>query len=93
MGSVVYSGNFLAQAEVDTHCCTRVLMGIHPQNFSWNLNKGDSFVTPEVVMVYSACGINKMNQTYHKLYRTRLARVYNGSFFQLLCKMQPRTVK
>ncbi|MFR0810878.1 MAG: glycoside hydrolase family 36 N-terminal domain-containing protein [Enterocloster clostridioformis] len=28
--SLVYSGNFLMQAEVDTYDVSRVLMGIHP---------------------------------------------------------------
>ena len=35
--SLVYSGNFLAQADVDPYHVTRVTMGIHPQNFSWTL--------------------------------------------------------
>ena len=51
--SFVYSGNFLAQVEVNTHQMTRVTMGIHPEMFSWQLNAGESFQTPEVVMVYS----------------------------------------
>lgn len=72
--SFVYSGNFLAQVEVDTFEVSRVMMGIHPHNFSWTLNEGDSFQTPEVVMVYSDKGINKMSQTYHKLYQKRLTR-------------------
>lgn len=37
--SLVYSGNFLAQAEVDTYDVTRITMGIHPDRFSWELNK------------------------------------------------------
>jgi len=72
--SLVYSGSFLAQVEVCTHDMTRVMMGIHPNNFEWGLKTGDAFQTPELVMVYSNQGLNKMSQTYHKLYRTRLAR-------------------
>ncbi len=72
--SFVYSGNFLAQAEVSTHEMTRILMGIHPEGFSWELKQGESFQTPEVVMVYSDQGLNKMSQVYHRLYRTRLVR-------------------
>ena len=41
--SLVYSGNFLAQAEVDTHGTTRMLMGIHPDTFDWKLESGESF--------------------------------------------------
>lgn len=74
--SLVYSGNFLAQAEVDSHNTTRVTMGIHPDTFRWVLKKGEYFQTPEVVMVYSDRGIGWMSQNYHRLYRKRLARGY-----------------
>ena len=74
--SLVYSGNFLAQAEVDTYKVTRVMMGIHPFGFSWCLKPGEEFQTPEGVMVYSTEGMNGMSQAFHRLYRTRLARGY-----------------
>jgi len=74
--SLVYSGNFLAQAEVDTYKVTRMTMGIHPAGFSWCLKPGEEFQTPEAVMVYSARGLNGMSQSFHRLYRTRLARGY-----------------
>ncbi len=72
--SLVYSGNFLAQAEIDQYNTTRVSMGINPFGFSWLLTPMETFQTPEVVMVYSFEGIGKMSRTYHKLYRTRLCR-------------------
>ena len=72
--SLIYSGNFLAQAEVDTYNITRVTIGIHPENFSWQLEKGDSFETPEAVMVYSEDGLNGMSHIFHRLYQSRLAR-------------------
>lgn len=74
--SLIYSGNFLAQAEVDTHDTTRILMGIHPEWFDWKLVPGETFQTPEAVMVYTDRGINDMSQTFHELYRSRLARGY-----------------
>ena len=72
--SLVYSGNFLAQAEVSTFDMTRVMLGINPEDFTWELNQGESFQAPEVVMVYSDRGLNKMSQAYHRLYRKRLMR-------------------
>ncbi|MCI9124920.1 MAG: alpha-galactosidase [Eubacterium sp.] len=72
--SLVYSGNFLAQVEVSTFDLTRVMLGIHPEGFAWELKQGESFQTPEVVMVYSDKGLNKMSQVYHRLYRTRMMR-------------------
>lgn len=70
----VYSGNFLAQAEVDQFSNTRVTMGINPFDFSWKLETGESFQTPEAVMVYSSEGLGGMSRTFHELYRTRLVR-------------------
>ena len=72
--SFVYSGNFLIQTEVSTFDMTRVMVGIHPESFSWTLREGESFQTPETVMVYSDQGLNKMSQVYHRLYRKRLMR-------------------
>ncbi len=73
---LVYSGNFLAQAEVDTFDATRVLLGIHPFGFDWKLEPGEEFQTPEAVMVYTDRGLNHLSQTYQKLYQKRLARGY-----------------
>ncbi|MGN0466751.1 MAG: alpha-galactosidase [Lachnospiraceae bacterium] len=72
--SLVYSGNFLAQVDVDTYDVTRWMIGIHPDGFSWKLNQGESFQTPEAVLVYSNEGLNGMSQTFHTLYRSRLAK-------------------
>lgn len=72
--SLVYSGNFAAQAEVDQFNTVRVSIGINPFDFSWNLNPGETFQTPEAIMVYSSEGLGGMSRTYHKLYRTRLCR-------------------
>jgi alpha-galactosidase len=72
--SLVYSGNFLAQVEVDQYMTTRAAIGINPFDFSWLLQPGEVFQTPEAVMVYSAEGLGGMSRTYHRLYRTRLCR-------------------
>ena len=45
--SLIYSGNFLAQAEVESHGTTRLMIGINPFGFSWELNPGETFQTPE----------------------------------------------
>lgn len=72
--NLVYSGNFSAQAEVDQFRTTRVSIGINPFGFRWLLEPGETFQTPEAVMVYSDQGLGGMSRTYHKLYRTRLVR-------------------
>ncbi len=72
--SLVYSGNFVASAEMDQDCNGRVLIGINPKGFRWILNKGQSFETPEAICVYSSNGIGEMSRTYHKLYANNLVR-------------------
>lgn len=72
--NLLYSGNFLAQTEVSTFDMTRVMMGINPENFSWELKAGENFQTPEAVMVYSCDGLGGMSRVFHRLYRTRLMR-------------------
>ncbi|SHM66043.1 alpha-galactosidase [Gracilibacillus kekensis] len=72
--SLVYSGNFLAQVEVDYLDVARVSLGINPFDFNWLLEANQSFQTPEVVMTYSHNGLNGMSQNFHHLYQKRLAR-------------------
>ncbi|HEV8488687.1 MAG TPA: alpha-galactosidase [Candidatus Limnocylindrales bacterium] len=72
--SLVYSGNFLAEAEVDPHQTTRVRIGINPEGFAWTLEPGDEFATPEAVLVHSDQGLGALSDAYHRLYRERLAR-------------------
>lgn len=72
--NLVYSGNFLAEAEVTQHKRTRFVMGINPLDFGWLLESGESFTAPEAVMVFSDEGIGKMSRTFHDLYRNNLIR-------------------
>lgn len=71
---LLYSGNFLAQVEVDHYDTARVSLGINPFEFNWVLHSGESFQTPEAVMVYSDAGLNGMSQTFHRLFNQRLVR-------------------
>lgn len=72
--SFVYSGNFTAQAEADQFNMTRVQVGLNPDCFAWKLAAGESFCTPEVVMVRSGNGLGGMSRIYHDLYRNNLCR-------------------
>lgn len=70
----VYSGNFTAGVEVDQIFKARAYMGLNDYDFSWILEAGEDFQTPEVVMVYSSEGFGKMSRTMHDLYRQYLVR-------------------
>ena len=72
--SLVYSGDFVAGVELDAYNTARAYIGINPFQFSYTLERNDTFCTPEAVLVYSANGIGEMSRIYHKLYRTRLCR-------------------
>ena len=72
--SLVYSGNFILRTDVDSHKSVRLQAGIHPDTFSWKLSTGDSFHTPEALLVYSGDGLNGLSQRLHAVYTQRLAR-------------------
>lgn len=68
----VYSGNFLAEAEVDQIGQTRFVMGIHPEGFCWRLEAGEYFTAPEVVLSYSGDGFSRLSHHFHDAYRQYL---------------------
>ena len=72
--NMVYSGNFLLQAEVNQFNSVRFVAGIHPEDFCWKLEPGESFQAPEMIMTYSSQGLDKMSQSFHDLYRNHLIR-------------------
>jgi alpha-galactosidase len=72
--NLVYTGNFIANADMDPDGGARVLMGINPEGFSWHLEPGENFTAPEAVMVYSNEGLGGMSRIFHRLYRNNLCR-------------------
>ena len=70
--NLVYSGNFVIKAQVGQNDIARVQGGINDYDFAWTLNVGESFATPEAVMVYSNAGLGKMSRAFHDLYRRYL---------------------
>ncbi len=72
--ALAYSGNFRCEIEVDQMEQTRLVIGIHPYHFSYRLNTGDVFETPEVIMAYSAKGLSRLSHIYHDAYRSNLIR-------------------
>lgn len=70
----VYSGNFLAAADLSMYNSVRLCMGIHPQGFRWNLRPGAVFTAPEVVLTYSGEGLARMTSNLHHFYLEHLIR-------------------
>ena len=71
---LVYSGNFSAEVSGEQFGSTRVQMGIQPFGFEWELKPGESFQSPEAIMVYSANGIGEMSRRFHRIIRENVCR-------------------
>ena len=70
--ALIYSGNFVASASVGQFDTTRVLMGLNDDGFTWRLERGEAFQTPEVALVISDEGIGGMSRGFHKLWENHL---------------------
>ena len=72
--SLVWSGEFSFRTEVEQFGTTRVIGGINPAEFCWHLKAGESFQTPEALLVYSSDGLNGMSQVFHHIVREHIVR-------------------
>ena len=72
--SLIYSGNFLANIEVDMYENARAQIGINPFDFTWLLKSKEEFTAPEAVLVYSNEGLTGMSHIYNCLYGKRLCK-------------------
>lgn len=72
--SLVYSGSFEALSYVNNTENSRLAIGLNPDVFTWKLEPGETFVSPEAAMVYSPDGLNGMSHAFHRLYSENLMR-------------------
>ncbi len=63
--NLIYSGNHYTYVGKDPYGKVRLVTGINPQGFTWKLEKGESFISPEAVMTYSCSGCNTMSHNMH----------------------------
>ena len=70
--ALVYSGNHIVEVEKNELGRIRVNVGINPMCFSWSLQPGEEFQTPECVMVHSSSGIGGMSRTFHGIFLDHL---------------------
>ena len=74
--NLIYSGNHYASAQRSLQGFTRVMQGISPDNFSWELAPGERFETPEAVMAVSDRGFGGMSKTMHKFVLEHIIPAY-----------------
>ena len=64
--NLIYSGNHYARIQRSHEGLIRIVQGISPVDFEWELKPTESFETPEGVMVYSGNGFGGMSNAMHK---------------------------
>ena len=64
--NLVYSGNHYGSAQMSAQNLTRVMQGISPDNFLWQLAPGEFFETPEAVMSVSGSGFGGLSLNMHR---------------------------
>lgn len=70
--ALVYSGNFLAEVELDQYDQARLLMGINSKQFVYLLEPGEEFEAPEVILAFSEQGFTGLSHLYHDFFRERM---------------------
>ena len=74
--NLIYSGNHYGSAQRSLQGFTRVMQGISPDNFGWTLAPGESFETPEAVLVVSDRGFGGLSQKMHRFVLEHIIPVY-----------------
>ncbi len=70
--NLVYSSSFVLKAEGHSDGTTTILGGINDFDFSWKLDAGEEFETPEVIISYSNEGLGGMSRANHDALRNHL---------------------
>ena len=74
--NLIYSGNHYASAQQSLQGLTRVMQGINPSNFEWEIPPEDIFETPEAVLCYSEDGFGGMSKRMHTFVNDHIIPVY-----------------
>ncbi|KAF4120573.1 alpha-galactosidase [Geosmithia morbida] len=72
--SLIYTGSFSVEVEKSSHGFTRAMLGLNPSQLSWKLAPGETFTSPECVVVYSDQGVGGMSRKLHRLMNRNLIR-------------------
>lgn len=72
--ALLYSGSFSAKIQLDEVNQTRLVMGINPDQFRWELKPNERFHTPEVILSFSENGMEKLSHNFHKIIRSNVCR-------------------
>lgn len=72
--NLVYSGNHAEIVEATYQGKVRLLTGLNPSGFTWRLEPGAAFCTPEAVLSFSASGFNGLSANMHRFVQDFIVR-------------------
>lgn len=71
---LVYSGNHSTVIDTDQRLRTRVMQGINPFGFEWNLKSGETFTSPESLITFSHEGFGGASAAIHRFINSNIIR-------------------
>ncbi len=63
--NLIYSGNHYTAIDQSSHGILRVMQGINPSCFEWDLSQGEQFETPTSILTFSSKGLNGLSHHMH----------------------------
>lgn len=72
--NLIYSGNHYEGVELSNHGLLRVMTGINPFCFEWELKENEIFKTPQAVMTFSSKGFNGVSRNFHDFVNDHIVR-------------------
>ena len=72
--NLIYSGNHRELVETSPYGKVRLITGINPSTFSWELSSQDRFQSPEAVLTFSPLGMNGASNNFHHFINNHIVR-------------------
>lgn len=73
---LLYSGNHYEALETGPYDKSRLVSGINPRGFSWQLEPGECFESPEGAMTFGGEGLSELSHHIHDFVRKHIVRGY-----------------
>ncbi len=72
--NLLYSGDHAQMVELSHRGQVRLLTGLNPATFHWNLYTGEKFTTPEAILTFSHQGLNGASSNFHRFVNNHIVR-------------------
>ncbi|MDD2297180.1 MAG: alpha-galactosidase [Sphaerochaetaceae bacterium] len=72
--NLIYSGDHAQMIEVSPYGKVRLLTGLNPATFRWQLHAGEKFQTPEAILTFSHEGLNGASRNFHRFINNHIVK-------------------